>query len=94
MCTHQDLTDSVLIVSDAMALAICRSVRAERARNGLTQSALAERLGVSQSTIAAMESGTRRVYAHELPDICRALDTTLAGLLHGAPESDLRALGI
>lgn len=94
MCTHQDLTDSVLCVSDAMALAICRSVRAERARNGLTQSALAERLGVSQSTIAAMESGTRRVYAHELPDICRALDTTLADLLHGAPEADLRALGI
>ena len=43
---------------------------------------------------ASIETGGRRLYAHELPDICRALGVPLATLLIGAAPDDLEALGV
>jgi transcriptional regulator with XRE-family HTH domain len=81
-------------VSDSLALALSRAIRAERARAGLTQEALAERLGWSRQVLTAVETGSRRLYAHELPDVCYALGVTLADLLDRADEADREALGI
>jgi ribosome-binding protein aMBF1 (putative translation factor) len=85
---------SVLRVSDHLALTLARSIRAERARAGLSQAQLAHRLGWSQQVQASIETGGRRLYAHELPDICRALGVPLATLLIGASPEDLEALGV
>ena len=85
---------SVLRVSDHLALTLARSIRAERARAGLSQAQLAHRLGWSQQVQASIETGGRRLYAHELPDICRALGVPLATLLIGAAPEDLEALGV
>jgi transcriptional regulator with XRE-family HTH domain len=81
-------------VSDALANVVARSVRAERARRGLSQTELATLLGWSQSQVSAVESGARRLYAHELPEVCSALEISLMRLLEGASSDDLEALGL
>lgn len=81
-------------MSDSLALTLARAIRAERARAGISQTELGHRLGLSQSTIASIESGTRRLYAHELPDVCSALEVTLMELLQRAERSDRNALGL
>ena len=81
-------------MSDATRYALQRAIRAERARAGLSQAQLAERLGWARTTMAAVESGERRVNADELPEICRALGVTLAVLVQMAPEDERRSLGV
>src|SRR5438105_1044575 len=56
------------VMSDALANVVARSVRAERARRGLSQSELGALLGWSQTKVSQVESGARRLYAHELPE--------------------------
>jgi transcriptional regulator with XRE-family HTH domain len=80
-------------VSDDLAFAIARGIRAERGRAGLSQQALATRLGWSRATVGAVETMERGVYAHELSQICKALGVTLDQLLARAPEEDRRNLG-
>lgn len=80
-------------VSDELALALSRALRAERSRLGLSQAALAERLGISRSTVTEMENLVRRVYADELPELCEALGLTLDELLVRAPEDQRHKLG-
>jgi len=82
------------LVSDSLALVIARAIRAERARAGLSQAELAERVGVHRATVGAIETMTRRVYADELADFCQALAVTVAELLSRASVDDRRALGI
>jgi transcriptional regulator with XRE-family HTH domain len=81
-------------MSDQLALTVARAIRAERARRGWSQTALAERLGWSQTKIAAIEGGTRRLYLHEMPEICRAFGVTLTRLLQDGDPADLQALGL
>ena len=81
-------------MSDALANVVARSVRAERARRGLSQTELGARLGWSQTKVSQVESGARRIYAHELPEICSALEISLLRLLEGASAADLEALGL
>ena len=50
-------------MSDALANVVARSVRAERARRGLSQTELGARLGWSQTKVSQVESGARRIYA-------------------------------
>jgi transcriptional regulator with XRE-family HTH domain len=69
-------------------------MRAERARAGLSQEALAKRLGWSRSRVAAIELGERSVRAEDLPEVCAALGVNLTVLLQMAPESERRTLGI
>jgi ribosome-binding protein aMBF1 (putative translation factor) len=81
-------------MSDALANVVARSVRAERARRGLSQTELGAKLGWSQTKVSQVESGARRLYAHELPEICSALEISLMRLLEGASHEDLQALGL
>ncbi len=77
-----------------MARFLAREIRAERARAGLSQADLAERLGTSPSTVSAMERGVRAIYAAELPDLCRALGVDLLAFLTRADAADRRAMGL
>jgi ribosome-binding protein aMBF1 (putative translation factor) len=54
------LTDTEVAMID-MRIALVRCVREQRARSGLSQAELAERLGSSQSRIAKIEAGDRSV---------------------------------
>jgi transcriptional regulator with XRE-family HTH domain len=81
-------------MSDALANVVARSVRAERARRGLSQSELGKLLGWSQTKVSQVESRARRLYAHELPEVCTALEISLIRLLEGASREDLEALGL
>ncbi len=81
-------------MSDALANVVARSVRAERARRGMSQSELGALLGWSQTKVSQVESGARRLYAHELPEVCTALEISLIRLLEGASKEDLDALGL
>lgn len=81
-------------MSDSLALVIARAIRAERARSGLSQAELAERVGVHRATVGAIETVTRRVYADELADFCEALGVTFAELMSRAGADDKRRLGI
>jgi len=51
-------------------------------------------MGWSQATQAAIEAGTRKVYASDLPKICDVLGVDLGRLLIDAPKSDIRKLGL
>ena len=52
-------------------------LRDARSSAGLTQHQLAARLGQSQSFVAKMEVGQRRLDLVQLRTVCRALGTTL-----------------
>jgi transcriptional regulator with XRE-family HTH domain len=79
-------------VSESLARTLARAIRAERGRAGLSQQALAARLGMNRSTITQIENLTRRVYADELPEICEALGVSLADLLGRVEDADRRRL--
>ena len=52
-----------------------------RVQKGLMQKDLAERLNISNATVSCWESGTYSPKLSALPEICAALDITLADLL-------------
>ena len=81
-------------MSDALALALARAIRAERARAGLTQEELGAKTGLHRNTIGSIETLVRKVSADELPEICDALGVTLDELLARAPKDDRRKLGL
>jgi transcriptional regulator with XRE-family HTH domain len=81
-------------VSSTMQAALIKAIRAERARVGLTQVELADRLGWSRQTVNKIEAGERMVLAHELVDLCAALDVTFAELMVKADQRDRRILGL
>ena len=81
-------------VSSELAWTIGRAIRAERSRADVTQEQLAEAIGVSRPTVAAMELGNRRLYADEIPDLCRALGITIDDLFRKASDDDRRAIGL
>jgi DNA-binding XRE family transcriptional regulator len=58
-------------------LALGRSLKAQRQKKHLTQSALAKRLGSSQSRVAKMEGGDASVSLDLLIQALLALDATL-----------------
>jgi transcriptional regulator with XRE-family HTH domain len=60
-------------------------------RLGISQAQLGERLGWSRQVVTAIELGDRPLAAHELPDICAALDVGLLDLLSRADASDRQA---
>lgn len=72
---------------------LIRGLRAERARIGLSQEALADRLGWSRQKITKIENMTTRLYADELPELLDALGITLGKLVQDATADDRRALG-
>jgi transcriptional regulator with XRE-family HTH domain len=66
-----------------------------RARTGLTQTALAERLGVRQSVVSEYECGKRRIDVQELRDVAVALGRPAAAVVAQLDALDalLAALG-
>lgn len=73
---------------------LARGVAARRTWLQLDQAELAERLGWARQTVSDLERGRRRLYAADLPLLCRALECDLAELARGAGDDDLRALGL
>lgn len=64
-----------------------------RSRRGMTQGALADRAGVSQSAIAMWEKGKRTPRVEELVQLARALDEDVSSFLPKARELEpLRAI--
>ena len=74
---------------------LCEQLRALRARAGLTQSALAERLGVRQTVVSEYERGQRRIDVLELRAIAVALGCPAAAVVAqlDALDAVLAALG-
>jgi transcriptional regulator with XRE-family HTH domain len=70
---------------------VAANLRAERARAGLTQSHLAERVGLSRTTYADLETGRRGFLLADLVEICEALDVGLFALLQGTTGTMRRA---
>jgi transcriptional regulator with XRE-family HTH domain len=73
---------------------IAANVRAERARRKWKQAELGEKLGWSAQTVSHLESGRRGVFAGDLFPLCKAFGISLAKLLDGAPDEELRILGL
>lgn len=51
-------------------------LRELRERRGVSQSALADAIGESQSTFSQMERGVMEIPAAKIPEICEAIDCT------------------
>lgn len=60
---------------------IANQLRLLRKKCGLTQTALGEKIGVSQKTIAAYESGHVRIFDITLIDLAKALNVSTDELL-------------
>jgi transcriptional regulator with XRE-family HTH domain len=81
-------------MAEDLARAIGAAVRGERARLHLSQADLAERLGMSTSSVARLERAERIIGVTELPELCEALGVTLDRLLQDADPADLARLGL
>lgn len=73
------------------ATILARNIRAARARCGITQTELAQRMSVfgytwRYQTIGVLESGRQTLYAKDLLALAVCLETTLAGLVAASPE--------
>lgn len=81
-------------MSSTLAAALARAIAAERSRLGLSQAELGMRLGWSRDTVARIEGGERQVAAHELVDLCAALECGLLDLMSRANADDKRTLRV
>src|SRR6266702_2871930 len=61
-------------------------VRSARVATGISQDVLAQRVGLTRSSIANLEAGRQRIALHLFVAICRALDKDVCELLPGKPE--------
>lgn len=77
-----------------LRIVVAHAIRAERARAGLSQRELADQLGWSRSVITKIETGSRTVGVHELPALCKALDTTIARLMMKADPRERHDMGL
>jgi transcriptional regulator with XRE-family HTH domain len=69
-------------------------IRGRRSELRMRQSDLAPQLGVKPRAVGYIEAGERALVVDELPAVCRALGITLAELMAGADEDDLRVMGL
>jgi transcriptional regulator with XRE-family HTH domain len=61
-------------------------VRSARLAAGISQDVLAQRVGLTRSSIANLEAGRQRIALHLFIAICQALDKEVWELLPGKPE--------
>ncbi len=73
---------------DPIDLLVGLRLRTRRRARGLSQEALAERLGVSFQQVQKYERGANRVSASRLVRIAVTLDTPLAAFFEGVAELD------
>ena len=57
---------------------VAANLRAEVARQGLTQAAVAERVGIAQQGVSRRLSGRYAITVDDLEDFCTALDIAVA----------------
>lgn len=74
---------------DEVDVAVGARIRIRRKRLGVSQQALAERIGVSFQQVQKYERGANRVSASMLSAIARALDCHPAALFGSEPEANL-----
>lgn len=60
-----------------------------RKRQGLTQAAAAQMIGVARTTITAIEKGERRIKASELLKLAEAYGREVSDFVHDRPQIDL-----
>jgi len=80
-------TDAKRAQSDDIQ-ALARRLRESREYLGLSQEAVAERLGVPRASVSAMEAGKRKVSSMELRDLARLYRTSVEQLLGEEPDQD------
>jgi transcriptional regulator with XRE-family HTH domain len=73
---------------------IAANVRSVRAHRHDRQADVAADLGWTQSMVADLENGRRRVTMADIIKLCRVLEVDLRALLNGLDGEDLRALGL
>lgn len=74
------------LMSNEWQAAVTRTFKAERAASGMTINELAARSGLSRSTIARFESGSRAMNTDQLAAICAALGLRMSEFLRRAEE--------
>lgn len=77
-----------------MRAAIGRALAAERTATGLSQREFGRRMGWSQQTVSAIESGVRPFYADDFPPVCKILGCTPLDLLRRGNASERADMGI
>jgi len=69
------------IIPEEQTQLIANQLKWLRKKRGLTQTALGEKIGVTQKTIAAYESGNVRIFDITLIDLAKALNVSADELL-------------
>jgi transcriptional regulator with XRE-family HTH domain len=75
-----------------VSLGVGRALRATRQAYNLTQTALARKVGVPQSTISKLEACERQLLVVELHEICKAIGITMSDFV-GRLEHELEGEG-
>lgn len=82
-----DITSSNSANLDGLALRLSRNISARRRTLGLTQAALAERLGVDTETLSRFERGKHLPSLLTLEKLADLLMTTIGELLEEVPKA-------
>lgn len=88
-CTFPRPTATMTISNEERAffMALGERITQLRKARGMTQTQLAETLGVSQQTIQAYEVGRRRIQVSALPVVARILSVSLEELFGAAEQA-------
>lgn len=87
--TRRNAANSAVPAAESLTqTGLGRRIARARERAGLSQNELAEHVGLTQSAISRIESGTRGVDSLELGDLARALGVSAAELLEAEPFAE------
>jgi|SRR5215213_5345306 transcriptional regulator with XRE-family HTH domain len=81
-------------IGEGLYVGLGTLVRARRERKGMTQSQLADRIGMTRTSITNIEKGRQKVQLHTLYDIAIALDALPAELLPSAEKMEPGAIDV
>jgi transcriptional regulator with XRE-family HTH domain len=87
---HLPVSTAMTISSEERAFFVAMGERITKLRkaHNLTQTQLAEALGVTQQTVQAYEAGSRRIPVSALPMVARTLSVSLMELFGEEPPQD------
>ncbi len=90
---HLPASTAMTISSEERAFFVTMGERITKLRkaHNLTQTQLAEALGVTQQTVQAYEAGSRRIPVSALPMVARTLSVSLMELFGEEPQQDKAA---
>jgi transcriptional regulator with XRE-family HTH domain len=81
--THDGATTPMNEDDRSFFIEFGQRVAALRKQRAFTQAQMAQRLGVSQQTITALEHGRRRIPLSLLPELAQSLDVSIEELIVG-----------